>query len=72
MIDFLPNYYQRKDDFVEFLSQPDIMYEYAYLVMMVLPGERANYYRTSNIAAMRASIFDYNNDLTGKLGFYVP
>ena len=46
------------------------MEQYAYMIMMVLPGDRTSYYRTSDIAAMRSSIFDYVNELTQKVGFY--
>ena len=40
------------------------------MFMMVLPGDRTEYYRTSDIAAMKANIFDVVNTITEQVGFY--
>ena len=70
MTQFLPENYQARSKFMDYLATPNLIYDYAGLLMMLLPGDRAEYYRTSDIAEMRASIFDVVDTITELTGFY--
>ena len=57
-------------DFIEYISQPNILDNYAQMFMMTLPGDRLSFYRTSNVAKMRSDIFSYTNEIAAALGDY--
>ena len=50
---YLPDFWKENDDFIDYLSTPNIMETYASHIMMVLPGDRLSYYKTSDINVMR-------------------
>ena len=70
LADFFPPVIDEYPEFIEYLSTPDLMYQYASLIMLVIPGDRASYYQTSDVAKMRVNVFDFVDQLTLDLGFY--
>lgn len=50
LIDYLPISIKLNKDFVSWLSQDQLMQEFAAMIMMVLPGDRLSYYQTSDVA----------------------
>ena len=70
MTPYLPQTMIRNQNFVDWLSTPNIMEKFAETLMFVLPGDRISYYKTNDIAAMRKSVYDVVNEITETLGFY--
>lgn len=46
------------------------METYASELMMTLPGNRLDYYQTSDVSKMRSSIYNVTNEIVETLGFY--
>ena len=70
MIDHLPGSLKNNDDFVDYLSQPDILENFASMFMVMLPGDRLSYYKTSNVAKMKENIYEYMNSIDKTLGLF--
>ena len=62
--DYLPRDLRDDDDFVDWLSEPDVLEMFATQFVMTLPGNRLSYYQTSDVAKMRSSIFAVTNDIS--------
>lgn len=67
---YLPEKLTNNAGFMEWLNTPNLMDEFAGMLMMVLPGDRLSYYRTADVAKMRSEIYDYTNEIVDTLGFY--
>ena len=62
---------QKNDEkLVTWLSQDNILEQYATMLVMTLPGDRLSYYKTSDVSKMRSNIYSIMNDITLTLGFY--
>ena len=40
------------------------------MFMMTMPGDRLDFYKTSNVAKMRKNVFAYTNEIAAALGDY--
>ena len=40
------------------------------MFMMTMPGDRLDFYKTSNVAKMRKDVFAYTNEIAAALGDY--
>lgn len=67
---YLPETLRLNKEFVAYLEQPDTINTYASMLMMVLPGDRLSYYKESDVAQMRAKIYDVTNEIANTLGYY--
>lgn len=70
MTNYLPDELGDNADFVAYLSQPKILEEFAEMFMMTLPGDRLDFYKTSDVAKMRKNIYAYTNEIAAALGEY--
>jgi len=52
------------------MSQTDILDKFSAMWMMTLPGDRLSYYRTSDVAKMRESVYSVTDEIANTVGFY--
>ena len=67
---YLPEKVAKHKDFVAWLDTENLMEDFTTVILMVLPGDRLNYYETSNVAKMRADIYQVMNEISSLGGDY--
>ena len=67
---YLPDNLKNNEGFTSFTSQPDILNQFASMLMMTLGKNRIKYYQTSSVAKMRENVYGKTNEITEFLGFY--
>ena len=67
---WLPDKMEENSDFLDYLSRPNILEDFAEMFVMTLPGDRISYYKTSDVEKLRHDVFAHTNQLASALGDY--
>ena len=70
MTPFLPSDLTDRDDFVAYLNTPKVLEQYAWMLMVMLPEPRLDYYKSPDYADIKQNVLGYMNQLTVDLGIY--
>ena len=54
---YIPEKMRENSDFMDYLSRPNILEDFAEMFVMTLPGDRISYYKTSNVEKLRHDVF---------------